>query len=124
MVRNITIPVLMLCMALCSCQKKELLESEISNSGKLTGTWLCLENSDTLVFIDNHTFIKELEGSLAHTFEYKLGCDSIKIQYKGPNKIYVFPTTHYYILQNNKLSLDFSNGCYGFDKRELTFVKQ
>jgi hypothetical protein len=97
---------------------------EKDSNEMIIGTWVSENKADTLYVINNHLFNKELQVGIMHTFEYSLSKDSIIIQYKGPNKIRVIPTTHYYNLNGKELLIDFSNGCYGFNQEKETFFKQ
>jgi len=49
---------------------------------------------------------------------------SITIQYKGPNEIYVKPTTHPYKLNEDELIIDFTGGCYGFERAILKYNRE
>jgi hypothetical protein len=107
--------VLILAGVLVSCEKEKKSDSQI------IGTWISENNADTLYVIDDHVFNKSLHDGIQHTFEYSFQNDSIIIQYKRPNKIWVLATSHYYTLKNGELMIDFSNGCYGFLPEKETF---
>ena len=87
------------------------------------GTWVSIDNVDTLFFINDKTFTKPGYDKVMNYFNYSYGIDSITIQYKGPNKIFVVPSTHSYSLDSSVLSINFSNGCYGFSRIIETFIK-
>ena len=74
--------------------------------------------------VNDHTFNKSLHDGIEHTFEYRLSNDSIIIQYKGPDKIMVVPTAHFYRLVSKELVIDFTNFCFGFEPEKKTFLKQ
>jgi hypothetical protein len=105
--------VVVLFQLLLSCEKDTIQENTF------IGTWVSEDKIDTLAFINEHIFKKSY-----HTFEYSKSFDSITIQYRGPYYILVMPSNHPYILHNNKLTIDFSNGCYGFNSERETFIKQ
>jgi len=89
---------------------------DIDDDGKFIGSWKIVSpDSDTLTFINETTLTRKYFDVVVHTFNYSYDSDSITIQYSGPNKINVRPSTHHYELKNDTLSIDFSNGCYGFD---------
>ena len=89
---------------------------EIDEGGKFIGSWKIVSpDSDTLTFTNESTFTRKYFEVVVHTFSYSYDSDSITIQYTGPNKILVRPSTHHYELKKDALSIDFSNGCYGFD---------
>jgi hypothetical protein len=100
-----------------------LIACEKESSDTIVGTWVSENKTDTLYIISNQLFNKSLHDGIRHTFEYSLSKDSIIIQYKGPNKILVIPSAHYYNLDGRKLLIDFSNGCYGFEQAKETFFK-
>jgi|WetSurMetagenome_2_1015567.scaffolds.fasta_scaffold982997_1 hypothetical protein len=97
---------------------------EKESSDTIIGTWVSENKADTLYIINNHLFNKSLQDGIRHTFEYSLSKDSIIIQYKGPNKILVFPSANFYRLDGRELMIDFSNHCYGFEHVKETFLKQ
>ena len=109
--------VVLLAGLLTSCQKTE-------SENVIRGTWISEDKADTLFIIDDHLFYKLLNDGILHTFDYSLQDDSIVIQYKRPNKIMVVATSHFYTLRNRELMIDFSNGCYGFEAKKETFIKQ
>lgn len=97
---------------LFSCEKN----NEINNS--FIGTWrISTPDSDTITFIDGSLFNRKFYDNITHSFKYSYDGDSITIQYSGPNKILVKPTTHYYEFKNDLLNIDFRNGCYGFESK-------
>ena len=100
-----------------SCQKDSI------PSNIFIGTWVSIDNVDTLFFINDKIFTKPGYDKVMHYFNYSYGIDSITIQYKGPNKILVVPSTHSYSLDSSVLSINFSNGCYGFSSKKETFIK-
>jgi hypothetical protein len=100
-----------------SCQKRE-------SDTVIVGTWVSEDKADTLFVVDDQLFNKSLHDGILHTFDYSLREDSIVIQYKGPNKIRVIETAHFYTLHNRELMIDFTNGCYGFVAEIETFIKQ
>jgi len=93
------------------------------NYKTLLGTWVSTDLIDTLDFTSDTSFNKMYSGSPDY-FKYGLSKDSITIQYSGKLYIYVFPTTHHFQLNDQELSIDFSNGCYGFRKQILNFTRK
>lgn len=95
----------------------------ISNS-RLIGSWKILTpDHDTIVFQNDSVFMRRYYDGVNHWFAYSYDQDSITIQYEGPNMILVPPSTHAYEINNNELTIDFTNGCYGFDKRVYTLLR-
>lgn len=68
--------------------------------------------------------IKENMDYLNAVYTFSQENGKITLQYKVPNKLLVQPSTHSYSLRDNELTIDFTNGCYGFDKEKYVFVKQ
>jgi hypothetical protein len=94
---------------LVSCEK------DFGPDNRFIGTWRILTpNNSTLIVFNESSFSGKFYDGIYHSFEYSYDRDSITIQYKGPNKILVQPSTHHYEFKNNKLFIDFTNGCYGF----------
>ena len=110
LIKNIA--VIFLFMLIISCEKEDFSDNTI------IGTWVSTNKSDTLKFLDNQTFKKSY-----HTFLYSRNIRKITVQYGGPNYILVSPSTHQYSLTNNKLKIDFTNGCYGFNSEIITFIR-
>ena len=108
--------ILVLLNLLNSCEKE--------SSDIIIGTWVSENKADTLYVVNDHEFKKSLQEGIKHTFGYSFSRDSIIIQYKGPNKILVIATAHYYDLHGRILLIDFSDFCYGFNPVKETFLKQ
>jgi hypothetical protein len=126
MKRNLIYLLPVLLNVIISCQKEstEMLSSfEKVSAGTLVGTWVEENKTDTLYVINDHTFTRSLREGIRHTFGYALKEDSITIQYKGPDKIFVLPRTHFYSLDGNKLVIIYSNPSYGIDEEKETFYK-
>jgi hypothetical protein len=98
---------------LFSCEKDALQEDPI------IGTWISDDKLDTISFINDHIIKRSYS-----TFEYTRNFTRITIQYSGPCYIMVQPSTHHYVLTHNSLTIDFSNGCYGFNDEVMTYFKQ
>lgn len=92
-----------------ACEKNSLPD------GRFIGTWIAADKSDTLYFIDDHTFQQPFYDRLLHTFEYSYTEDSITIQYAGPNMVLVRPSTHHYTLTRSTLIIDLRKVNYGFE---------
>ena len=91
-----------------ACEKNSLPD------GRFIGTWIAADKSDTLYFIDDHTFQQPALDRVLHSYAYSYTEDSIKIQYAGPNFILVRPSTHHYTLTNSTLIIDLCKVNYGF----------
>ena len=119
---------------LLSCDKERLFEKI------LIGTWISENNIDTLNFIDDQLFEKffilprqrshdqlillPFNNGTKHSYEYSISATTITIQYSGPFYISVKPSTHQFDIDKNKLTIDFSNGCYGFESKIESYYKQ
>jgi hypothetical protein len=102
---------------LSGCSKDEII------AGKIIGTWISTDKTDTLDIVDNNNFYKTVGIPHDH-YNYWLETGSIEIQYEGVLKVLVHPTKHKYQLDNNTLTIDFSNKmCYGFERKEITYYK-
>ena len=102
-----------------SCEK----ESNLPD-GKFIGTWISTNTQDNLNFLSDSVFTKQFYDGLDHPFIYSYTYDSITIQYKGPLYILVLPTTHHYEFKEKELLIDFANGCYGFDKKVIKYIRK
>lgn len=99
-------------------------EKDFTPDSRFIGSWKILTpDNDTIVFKNESNFTRKYWDGINHIFDYSYDNDSITIQYAGPNEILVLPSTHYYELKNNELIIDFSNGCYGFDKEIYNLTK-
>ena len=99
-------------------------EKDFDPDGRFIGDWKILTPAnDTIFFKNESSFTRKYHDGLYHSFIYSYDQDSITIQYKGPNKILVQPSTHFYDLKNNELLIDFSNGCYGFSKEKYYLTR-
>lgn len=87
----------------------------------ILGTWVSVDQADTLVFINEDTFEKNFYPGVMERFLYSIHRDSITVQYSGSLYILVLPTTHYFELEDNTLSIDFSKGCYGFPMKKMEY---
>jgi hypothetical protein len=90
---------------------------------KLLGTWVSKDLIDTLDFTSDTSFNKMYSGS-PDFFKYELSKDSITIQYSGKLFIYVLPTTHHIQINDEVLTIDLSNGCFGFRKQIINFIRK
>ena len=99
-------------------------ENDSIPNSKFIGSWKILSPiNDTIVFKNESIFTRKFPDGIDHSFIYSHDNESITIQYKGPNMIGVQPSTHVYELKNNELTIDFSNGCYGFDREIYHLTK-
>jgi hypothetical protein len=103
---------------LFSCDKDTRVKEE------LIGTWISSDARDTLEFIDYFTFTRNSNNGWKHYYNYDIEVDSIEIEYYGPNDILILPSTHHFAINGNSLSLDFSNYCYGFERKNYEFIKE
>ena len=101
--------VTILSLSMGSCKKDSLPD------GRFIGTWIAVDKTDSLYFIDDQTFKSPRADGVLHTFDYSYSEDSITIQYAGPNMILVRPSTHHYTLTRSTLSIDLYKVNYGFD---------
>ena len=91
---------------------------------EILGTWIKTDNSDTLFFLDD-TNLYRSGTSISDYYKYKLFADSIEIEYAGCFFVAVHPTKHKYSMNDNRLTIDFSNiYCFGFEKESMTFFKE
>ena len=101
-----------------SCEKDLVIDDS------LIGNWEILTpDNDTIAFQNELSFIRRYNDKIDYSFKYSTNKDSVTIQYNGPNMILVQPSTHFYELKNNELSIDFSNGCYGFVKEKYILIR-
>jgi hypothetical protein len=99
-----------------SCEK----DQRMPNADNLLGTWVSLNKSDTLTFVDKTNLWRKSDH-----YDYMVMNDSIKIGYSGKLYIYVLPTNHKYYLGGNNLSIDFSNrNCYGFELKLISYSRE
>jgi hypothetical protein len=127
MKRNILyllIPVLVSMFSACQKESENVPGSlKMQSPVSIIGTWVEENSADTLYVVNDHIFNRSLREGIRHTFEYSLKEDSIVIQYKGPDKIFVLPRTHFYSLDGNRLVIIYSNPGYGIDEEKETFIK-
>jgi hypothetical protein len=88
------------------------------------GVWISFDQVDTLDFETDEDFYKSNIYMRHHHYKYYYMEDSITINYSGINYINVLPSSHIYEIKDNILTIDFTNGCYGFDRVEKTFSRQ
>jgi len=99
-------------------------DKDFTPDRRFIGSWKILTpDNDTIIFKEESNFTRKYFDGVTHTFDYSYDNDSITIQYTGPNMIGVPPTTHFYELKNYELIIDFSNGCYGFDREIYNLTK-
>jgi hypothetical protein len=98
---------------LVGCHKKDTFEND-----SLLGKWTSNDASYLLEFTTESDFLKNGDH-----YNYWLKHDSITIQYNGILYIYVKPTTHFYTMSANALTIDFSSGCYGFTPQIIHFTR-
>lgn len=107
---------LLICFFIVSCKK----DKELANQDNILGTWVSIDKSDTLKFVDKSNLWRHSDH-----YDYQITNDSISIGYSGKLFIYVLPTNHKYFLNGDKLSIDFSNKrCYGFDLRLINYTRE
>jgi hypothetical protein len=99
-----------------SCSKEARLKEEI------IGTWISIDNIDTLDFISDEIFLKNFSWSMER-YSYDINRDNITINYSGSLYILTLPTTHHIEIEDNTMSIDFSNGSYGMRKQEILFER-
>jgi hypothetical protein len=101
-----------------ACEKNSLPD------GRFIGTWIAADKSDTLYFIDDHTFQQPAFDRVLHSYAYSYTEDSIKIQYAGPNFVLVRPSMHHYTLTRSTLTIDFSKVNYGFEQVKREYIRK
>lgn len=90
------------------------------------GIWISLDTSDTLDFRTSNNFYRSNGNMQNDSYDYKLlPMDTIRIGYAGKQFVLVEPTNHKYSLDNNELTIDFTNeSCYGFEQEVITYRKE
>jgi hypothetical protein len=103
-----------------SCEK-----NSSNDYNTFLGTWISTDLVDTIDFTSDHDFYKMFSGLNDH-FLYSSTRDSITIDYNGVLQpyIYTIPTTNFYQLKGNELTIDFKKQCYGFRNQEIKFIKR
>lgn len=101
-----------------ACEKHSLPD------GRFVGTWIAADKSDTLYFIDDHTFQQTAYDRVLHSYSYSYTEDSIKIQYAGPNFVLVRPSKHHYTLTRSALIIDLRKVNYGFAPILKEYVRE
>jgi len=116
-IRSTILCVFLFLQVFISCNKDSLPD------GRLIGTWIAEDKTDTLYFIDDHTFKQTAYDRVLHNYAYSYTEDSITIQYAGPNMILVRPSTHHYTLTHSSLILDLYKINYGFEPVKKEYIK-
>ena len=110
------ISIAIIVIVLSSCSKEARLKEEI------IGTWTSVDNVDTLDFISDDIFLKNFPWNMER-YAYDIMRDNITINYSGSFYILTPPTTHHLEIEDNTMSIDFSNGAYGMRKQEILFER-
>ena len=112
---------LLVIITLVDCSQDEL----TTNQALTLGTWVSLDKSDTLNFTSGKDLYNS-DGYMQHDhYDHQIFGDSISIRYNGKSYILVKPTMHKYLVDNDNLTIDFSNKqCYGFGKKVMTYKKE
>ena len=110
------ISIAIIVIVLSSCSKEARLKEEI------IGTWTSVDNVDTLDFISDDIFLKNFPWNMER-YAYDIKRDNITINYSGSLYILTPPTTHHIEIEDNTMSIDFSNGAYGMRKQEILFER-
>lgn len=116
-IRSTILTTILFLQVFISCNKDSILD------GRFIGTWISEDKTDTLFFIDDHTFQQPAYDRVLHSYAYSYTEDSITIQYAGPNMILVRPSTHHYTLTNSTLILDLYKINYGFEPVKKEYKK-
>lgn len=87
----------------------------------ILGAWVSVDQSDTLVFINEEQFEQNFYPGVMELYLYSIDRDSITVQYSGSHLVLVLPSTHYFEVDEDALSIDFSKGCYGFPIRKMDY---
>lgn len=117
-IRSSILTVILFLQVFIACNKDSLPD------GRFIGTWVSEEKTDTMIFIDDHTFKKPRPDGLLHTFMYSYSEDSITIQYAGPNFVLTRPSTHHYMLNNSTLIIDLYKSNNGLMPLNQVLYKQ
>ena len=110
------ISIAIIVIVLNSCSKEARLKEEI------IGTWTSIDIVDTLDFISDDIFLKNFPWNMER-YAYDIKRDNITINYSGSLYILTPPTTHHIEIEDNTMSIDFSNGAYGMRKQEILFER-
>jgi hypothetical protein len=94
-------------------------ENNTNDFKDFLGTWVSRDMSDTLNFRSDHDLY-----SNSDYYVYSLSRDSITIRYDGKLFILVSPTTHFYKLNGNTLTIDFRPYCYGFKSEVIEYSRK
>ena len=120
-IRLFRIALILIAISMMGCDKYNL----ANNKEIILGTWISLDKSDTLDIVDDSNFYKSTSHMHYDRYLYELFVDSIKIGYSGILYVAVKPTYHKYSIDEDKLTIDFSNrNCYGFSNQETTYTKE
>lgn len=118
---SVIIVLILIAISMMGCDKYNL----ANNKEMLLGTWISLDKSDTLDIVDDGNLYKSTSHMHYDHYDYELFVDSIEIGYSGILYILVYPTNHKYSIDEDRLTIDFSNkNCYGFSNKKETYVKQ
>lgn len=116
-IKIIGFTIFLIALTFLGCEKDPLALSQ----KKILGTWISINKTDTLDFVDKDSFYKSSFSLHYDHFSYRLDADSMKIGYSGILFILIVPTKHKYSLDGNTITIDFNNeNCYGFSQREVT----
>jgi hypothetical protein len=110
----VQVVIILLIIVMSSCEK-----ANTNDYRQFLGTWISTDVVDTLDFTSDHDFSKNKTP-----FNYSISGDSITIQYNGPLMIYIKPTTHFYILKGNELTIYISKWCYGFRQQKTKYIRK
>jgi hypothetical protein len=78
---------------------------------KFIGEWITTDLSDTLYFKTND-LMERPEFYYNSRYKYSYTCDSLTVQYAGPNKIYVRPATFKYNFSGDTLIINLYKDYY------------
>lgn len=119
--RIFLVSIIIISLCLVGCDK----ESDIIDIDTIIGTWTSSDKSDTLDFTDTDNFYRSSLTMQYDHYNCSFDKDSIEIQYQGKLYILIQPTNHKYYLEDNILTIDFSNNnCYGFASELKDFIKE
>ncbi len=85
------------------------------------GKMLYFESDKNIVYV--YDIFSSAHFTQQSQYNFTIKDEKITLQYAGPYYIYVKPSTHSIKLKNDELTIDFTNGCYGFEKEVYVFTK-
>lgn len=101
-------------------------KSNTNDYKKFLGIWISNDLLDTIEFTSDHDLYKMISGFNDH-FIYSSTSDSITIDYRGRQLPYIYqglPTSSFYQLKENELTINFIRPPYAFRQQETIFIRK